>query len=84
MEGFWAKKPTLAPSKDRLVQHVARMVVDSPGYVSLTASYGIARMCTPAVYLGRLRPKKADPAFVYELEASDPLPHGLRLLDPMR
>ena len=81
MEGFWAKKPTLAPSKDRLVQHVARMVVDSP-YVSLTASYGIAYVY--AVYLGRLRPKKADPAFVYELEASDPLPHGLRLLDPMR
>ncbi|MEE8622269.1 MAG: hypothetical protein V3T27_00135 [Alphaproteobacteria bacterium] len=79
--GFTPKNSGIQPSNNRLMLHIARMVVDSP-YISLTLSYGVAH--SYAVFFGRVRPKKGKPAYVYDLEISKPTPSGLQLLDPIK
>jgi hypothetical protein len=79
--GFVAKAPGQQHSLDRLKQHIARGNFNSP-YISLSRSYGIAR--DYAKFLGRAEPSAAAPAYVYEIELSQPLPSGLALFDPVR
>ena len=78
--GFTAQSPGLSHSRSRLINHIARGTVTSP-YISLTQSYGVA--WSYAVFFGRTRPTRRAPAYVYEVELNDPLPHGLVLLDPV-
>lgn len=80
LDGFVARRPGQTPSKNQVIKHIARCTVDTP-YVSLTRSYGIA--WTYAVEFGLAVPNKDQPAFVYEIELSDPLPQGLELVDPV-
>ena len=62
------------------MQHVARGNVSSP-YISLTRSFGVAR---EYAFGGRKQATQANPGYVYELEINDPLPDGLKLLDPVK
>jgi hypothetical protein len=80
LDGFVARRPGQTASKDQLIKHIARGTVDTP-YVSLTRSYGIA--WTYAIQFGQGTPAATAPAFVYEIELGEPLPDGLRLIDPV-
>ena len=79
VSGFVPKNPAIDDSKDRLIQHIARSVTDSP-YISLTRSFGIAY--DYAVF-GRVTATEDKPGFVYEIEISA-RPKGFRLVDPIR
>jgi hypothetical protein len=78
--GFTAQAPGVAATAEALKRHVAHGTVNSP-YVSLTRSYGVAT--NYAIYASRRIPTKTDPAYVYAMEITDPLPKGLELLDPV-
>lgn len=73
--GFVPKAPEVIPSKDRLIQHIARANVASP-YVSLTSSYGVA--------YAYATPTEDTPGYVYEIELTAPMPRGVKLVDPIR
>ncbi len=79
VSGFVPKNPAIDDSKDRLIQHIARSVTDSP-YISLTRSFGIAY--DYAVF-GRDAATEDKPAFVYEIEIPK-RPKGYRLVDPIK
>lgn len=80
-QGFTPRFAEMLPGHNRLLQHIARATTYSP-YVSLTRSYSIA--WGYAVYAGRVYPSENQPAFVYEIEIDEPLPHGVILLDPLK
>lgn len=60
--------------------HVALGTTTSP-YISLTRSYGVAR--DYALNSSRARPTASRPAYVYEIDISDPPPATLPLFDPV-
>jgi hypothetical protein len=62
------------------MQHIARATTNSP-CISLTRSYGIAEMY--ARDASRAFPTSAVPAYVYELDITDPPPPGVTVLDPV-
>ena len=66
---------------DQLMLHIARGTVNSP-FISLTRSYGIA--VNYASFFGTVVPTPQYPAYVYEIEISEPIPSGLKLLDPIK
>lgn len=76
--GFVPKNTAMDHSTDRLMQHIARSVIDSP-YISLTRSYGIAY--DYAVY-GDTVATPDNRAFVYEIEIKQP--RGFQLIDPIK
>jgi hypothetical protein len=77
--GFTPHCPGMLASPDRVMSHIWRGTTASP-YVSLTRSYGVAR--SYALNLGRAPATAANPAFVWEIELSDPSP--VPLLDPIK
>lgn len=80
LSGFTPHSPGIEPSDDRLMNHITNLTVTSP-YVSLTRSYGIA---LGYAQLGTGKPTRANPAYVWEIELSDPLPESLKLVDPVQ
>ena len=79
--GFTARAPEADPSTEALIHHIASGTHNSP-YISLTRSYSIAWHY--AVFNSKREPTKENPAYIYELEIDDSLPHGLNLIDPTR
>ena len=79
--GFVARAPDVAPTTARLIQHISRGTSNSP-FISLTLSYAVARdyaiLSSPEI------PTPSKPALVYEIEFQDPLPSGLKMLDPVK
>ena len=79
--GFVAKAPEVTSTTTRLIQHISRGTSNSP-FISLTLSYAVARdyaiLSSPEI------PTPSKPAYVYEIELQDPLPSGLKLLDPVK
>ena len=81
LNGFTPQSPSTPPSINQLMQHISQGTLTSP-YVSLTRSYGVA--LDYALAFGRTQPTATSPASVYEIELVDPLPAGLRLIDPIK
>ena len=79
--GFTARAPEANPSTEALIHHIASGTHNSP-YISLTSSYAIAWHY--AVFNSKMEPTKENPAYIYELEIDDSLPHGLNLIDPTK
>ena len=79
--GFTARAPEANPSTEALIHHIASGTHNSP-YISLTRSYAVAWHY--AVFNSKREPTKENPAYIYELEIDDSLPHGLNILDPAR
>jgi hypothetical protein len=75
--------------------HIARGTVNSP-FISLTRSYGIAlnyasffgtEIPTPQhpAYVYEIEiPTPQHPAYVYEIEINEPIPSGIKFLDPIK
>ena len=79
--GFTARSPETAPATDALIDHIATSTVNSP-YISLTRSYAVAWHY--AVFSSKREPTSGNPAYIYEIEIDNSLPHGLNLLDPVK
>ena len=79
--GFTARVPETGPSTAMLVDHGATGTINSP-YISLTRSYAVAWHY--AVFNSKREPTLGNPAYIYEMEIDDSLPHGLNLLDPVK
>lgn len=79
--GFSARSPQTAPTTDSLIDHIATSTFNSP-YISLTRSYAVAWHY--AVFSGKEDPAPSTPAYIYEIEIDDSLPHGIDLLDPVK
>ncbi len=79
--GFTARLPQTAPKTDSLIDHIATSTVNSP-YISLTRSYAVAWHY--AVFSSKREPTPEVPAYIYEIEIDDSLPHGINLLDPAK
>ena len=79
--GFIARAPNVEPTTARLMQHISRGTSNSP-FISLTLSYAVARdyaiLSSPEI------PTPSKPAYVYEVEFQEPLPSGLKVLDPVK
>ena len=79
--GFTARSPATHPETEKLIHHIATSTVNSP-YISLTRSY--AGAWHYAVFSSKQEPRPGKPAYIYEIEIDDSLPHGLNLLDPAK
>ena len=79
--GFTARQPEAARTTTALIDHIGVGTINSP-YVSLTRSYAVAWHY--AVFSSKQEPGQGKPAYVYEIEIDDALPHGLNLLDPAK
>ncbi len=79
--GFTARSPANHPETEVLIEHIATSTVNSP-YISLTRSYAVAWHY--AVFSSKREPGPGRPAYIYEIEIDDSLPHGLNVLDPAK
>ncbi len=79
--GITARSPEANPSTEALIHHIATGTVNSP-FISLTRSYALAWHY--AVFNSKIEPSEGNPAFIYELEIDESLPHGLNILDPVQ
>ena len=79
--GLTARSPEANPSTEALIHHIASGTHNSP-YISLTRSYAVAWHY--AVFNSKREPTQENPAYIYELEIDDSLPHGLNILDPAK
>ena len=79
--GFAARSPEVNPTTDAIIEHISTGTLNSP-YISLTRSYAVAWHY--AVFSSKREPTPDTPAYVYELEIDDSLPHGLSLRDPVK
>ena len=79
--GFTARAPEMTATTTRLMLHIARSTVNSP-FISITRSYGVAWHY--AMSSSMRIPTPSDPAYVHEIEIQEPLPLGLKLLDPVK
>ena len=79
--GFTARSPATNPETEVLIDHIATSTANSP-YISLTRSYAVAWHY--AVFSSKREPGLGKPAYIYEIEIDDSLPHGLKLLDPVK
>ena len=79
--GFTARAPEAAPTTAALINHISVGTINSP-YVSLTRSYAVAWHY--AVFSSKREPGPGKPAYIYEIEIDDSLPHRLNLLDPVK
>ncbi len=79
--GFTARAPEASPTIEALIAHIATGTVNSP-YISLTRSYAVA--WDYAIKGGTDMPEIDKPAYVYEIEIDNPLPSGLKPLDPVQ
>ena len=79
--GFTARAPDTLPTTAELITHIATNTMNSP-YVSLTCSYRVA--VSYAMLGGRRRPTREQPAYLYEIQINEPLPIGIRLIDPIK
>lgn len=80
LEGFTAHMPGADASPNRLMDHITNLTTKSP-FVSLTRSYGVAE---GYALLSRLKPSKTQPAYVWEIELTAPLPPSVKLIDPVQ
>ena len=79
--GFTAQSPLTNPETEVIIDHIATSTANSP-YISLTRSYAVAWHY--AVFSSKREPGPGKPAYIYEIEIDDSLPHGLNLLDPVK
>ena len=79
--GFTARAPGTRPTIHRLMHHIARGTITSP-FISLTRSPAVAWHY--AVFDSLEVPTRSNSAYVYEIEINEPLPSGLKLLDPIK
>ena len=79
--GFIARSPGMESTTTRLMDHIARSTVNSP-FISVTRSYGVAWHY--AMSSSTRPPTSSQPAYVHEIEIQEPLPLGLKLLDPVK
>jgi hypothetical protein len=79
--GFIPQSPGTVGSISQMMNHIARGSTNSP-FVSLTRSYGVAQ--DYARLGGRIKPTASNPAYVWEVEITDPLPPGIQLFDPVK
>jgi hypothetical protein len=79
ISGFLSHSPGIAHTVAQLMNHISFGTTKSP-YVSLTRSYGIA---LGYAMLGKT-PTVANPAFVWEIDLTLPLPSGVILRDPVQ
>ena len=78
--GFVAKEPGMAPTGDRLMEHIAKGTIASP-YISLTRSFAVA---WDYANMGGRPPTAQTPAYVYEVEIKDRPPLGPTIVDPVK
>ena len=78
---FTARSPVTNPETEVFIDHIVTNIANSP-YISLTRSYAVAWHY--AVFNGKQEPGPNKPAYIYEIEIDDSLPHGLNLLDPVK
>ena len=76
LSGFTAQFPGGARN---FLNHIRVGTTNSP-YISLTRSFGVAWSYAMG---GHAVPTAANPAYVYEIDISDPLPPGVTLIDPI-
>ncbi|MCY4403807.1 MAG: hypothetical protein OXD54_14650 [Candidatus Poribacteria bacterium] len=79
--GFSARAPETTPTTETLIDHISKSTANSP-YISLTRSYAVAWHY--AVFSSKREPTTDIPAYIYEIEIDDSLPHGLNLFDPVK
>src|SRR5712691_2721501 len=79
LTGFTPQCPGTPPSVDQVMSHIAKTTATP--HISLTRSYPIAY---GYALFGRVSPSPNNPAYVYEIELSEPLPRGLQLVDPVK
>lgn len=79
--GFTARSPLTHPETEIFIDHIVANIPNSP-YISLTRSYAVAWHY--AVFFSARDPGPGKPAYIYEIEIDDSLPHGLNLLDPVK
>lgn len=79
--GFTARSPGTNPETEVFIDHIVTNIANSP-YISLTRSYAVAWHY--AVFSSKQEPGPGEPAYIYEIEIDDSLPHGLNLLDPAK
>ena len=80
--GFNGQLPTTTHSVNIMIDHILGLTSQTP-YTSLTFSYGVARAYAEVSSV-RASPTAANPAYVYLIDLSDPLPTGLSLYDPVK
>jgi hypothetical protein len=80
VRGIAPRAPGTPYSVDAVMEHIARATTVSP-CISLTRSYGVAE--DYARHASRLFPTASSPAFVYEIDISDPPPSGVSVIDPV-
>jgi hypothetical protein len=78
--GISPMNPGAAHTIDAVMRHIAHGTTTSC-YVSLTKSEGVA--IDYARNASRTRPSKENPAYVYEISITAPVPPNLQLLDPL-
>ena len=80
IRGFIPHSPGTLASLDRLMNHIRSGATESP-YVSLTRSPGVA---LGYARLGKRKPTSTKPAYVWEIELTNPLRANVQLLDPVQ
>jgi len=78
--GISPRRPGGQYNASGVIQHIARGATNSP-CISLTKSYGVAE--DYARNASRAIPTSSNPAYVYEIDISDPPPTGVVVVDPV-
>ena len=79
--GFTARSPSVAPSSDRILTHIAEATTTTP-YISLTKSYGVALGYALSARTTSTT-TAVQPGYVWEIQLNEPLPSNLKLIDPV-
>ena len=79
--GFTAQDPRVSDNVYIMMDHIQGVTTVLP-YISLTSSYGVARAYAE-MSVPRVAPTSINPAYVYMIDLSPPLPSGLVLYDPL-
>jgi hypothetical protein len=78
--GIAARNAQSSATVGSMENHIARGTTTSP-FISLTKSYGVAR---DYALMGSLsKPSSTNPAYVYEIDVPDPLPAGVKMVEPV-
>ena len=78
--GIAARNARSTVTVGSIEHHIARGTTTSP-LISLTKSFGVARDYALTGSLSK--PTSTNPAYVYEIDVPDPLPAGVKFIDPV-
>jgi hypothetical protein len=81
LKGIQARDPSMNCTLLRMIHHIVHGTTNSP-FISITSSPEVAAdyACTGRTAIAN----KSNPGFVYEIEFDDPLPLGVKIVDPIK